>query len=161
MMNRCPPHWAIVMAAMLMPVHSYAQTVASSFADLPTVLKPGQTIVVTDAAGHRTKGKFVGMRLDSLVLSVPGERTFAERDVLKVKRSDPIWNGAVIGGLIIGGLCARVCGQGLDSRNRLLPVIAVNAGFGALIGAAMDALDRPKTLYIRNAGSARGVGGHE
>jgi hypothetical protein len=93
------------------------------------------------------------------VLSIPEERRFSEGAIAKVRRNDPVWNGAVIGGLVLGIWCARVCGQGLDSSSdSLLAVVAANAGFGALIGAGVDAGQRPRVLYIRNAGPTAGLG---
>jgi hypothetical protein len=143
-----------VVIAMFIPFTALAQSAASSLGDLQKHVKPGQIIVVTDAAGRNTKGKFVAVLGDSLVLSIPEEHRFPEGDIAEVKRNDPVWNGAVIGGLALGIWCAMICGQGLDSRNQLLPVVAANAGFGALIGAGMDALDKPKILYGRGAGLA-------
>jgi hypothetical protein len=143
-----------VVIAMFIPISAHAQAAAGSLGNLQTVVKPGQIIVITDAAGRSTKGKFVAVLGDSLVLSIPEERRFPEGDIAEVKRNDPVWNGAVIGGLVLGVWCAVICGQGLDSRDQLLPVVAVNAGFGALIGAGMDALDRPKILYSKAAGLA-------
>jgi hypothetical protein len=158
---------AILIIATLVPTGADAQTAAGSLGDLQKLLKPGQIIVVTDATGRDTKGKFVAVLGDSLVLSIPEERRFPEGAIAKVRRSDPVWNGAVIGGLVLGIWCARVCGQGLDGRQQLLPVVAANAGFGALIGAGIDAGQRPQILYLGNTGSggqafpiARATGGH-
>jgi hypothetical protein len=145
---------AVLIVATLIPIGADAQAAAGSLGDLQKLVKPGQIIVVTDAMGRDTKGKFVAVLGDSLVLSIPEERRFREETIAKVKRYDPVWNGAVIGGLVLGIWCARICGQGLDSRQQLLPVVAANAGFGALIGAGMDALERPQTLYLGNTGFA-------
>ena len=146
---------AVLIIATLIPIGADAQAVAGSLGDLPKLVKRGQIIVVTDAMGRDTKGKFVAVLGDSLVLGIPEERRFPEGAIAKVRRNDPVWNGAVIGALVLGIWCARVCGQGLDSPQQLLPAVAANAGFGALIGAGIDALQRPQILYLGNTGSGR------
>jgi hypothetical protein len=102
--------WISAAIATLIPICAHAQVPVGSLGDLQQLVKPGETIVVTDAAGRNTKGKLVTVLADSLVLSVPEERRFPEGAVSKVKRNDPPWNGAVIGGLAFGILCAVVCG---------------------------------------------------
>ena len=131
------------------PLDLQAQSPSGALADLQRLLKPGQGVVVTDRSGQKTTGRFVGVVDDTLVLRLPEAGRFPAETIAQVKRSDPIWNGAVIGGVILGTLCALVCGQGLDSRNSLMPVVAGNAGIGALIGLGMDALTKPDILYQR------------
>jgi hypothetical protein len=143
---------AMLLMATLVPSSAYAQAIAGSLGELQKLLKPGEMIVVTDAAGRNTTGKFVTVLGDSLLLSVPGERRFPKRVIAKVRRSDPLWNGAIIGGFVLGVWCAVVCGQGLDTGDSLLRVVAANAGIGALIGAGMDALDKPQLLYSKPPG---------
>ena len=61
---------------ILAPSAAPAQTIANSFEELRTVLKKGQTIVVTDASGHRARGKVADVSPSSLVVLTPEARTF-------------------------------------------------------------------------------------
>lgn len=137
-----------ISSVWFMPIRLDAQAV-STLADLKSLVKTGQGLVVTDATNRKSKGKFIGVVGEALVLAVPEERRFPFDTVVQVKRTDPIWNGAVIGALILGTWCAVVCGQGLDSGDQFLPAVAANAGFGALIGLGVDALAGRATLYQR------------
>jgi hypothetical protein len=129
-------------------MHLEAQT-AGSLAELSTLVKQGQGVVVTDIDNHKIKGRFFGVAGDALILSVPEERRVPADRILNVKRRDPVWTGAAIGALVMGGVCAFVCGQGVDSRNQWLPAVAANAGLGALIGLRMDAMTGNDTLLQR------------
>jgi hypothetical protein len=111
------------------------------------LLKPGQHLVVTDSAGRDIDGKYVDIVGDDLVLRQPGARRIPVRVITRVRRADSIWDGAVLGGVIAGGLCLFVCGPGLDRRNQLLPVVLANGGAGALFGLGADALTKPAILY--------------
>jgi hypothetical protein len=47
-----------------------------------------------------------------------------------------------------------ICGQGLESGDRLPMAVAINAGLGALIGAGIDAAHKGRTpIYIKPAGT--------
>ncbi len=148
---------ALASAFMIVPVSGWAQTDVSSIGELERVLKQGQTVLVTDSSDRTIKGTFFAVVGDSLVLSTPEERVIPWKEIRRVKRRDPVWNGALIGGAILGTWCAVVCGQGLDQRGQLLPAIAVNAGLGALIGLGIDALSGGNTVYRRNAESTARV----
>jgi hypothetical protein len=138
-----------VIALTLVPAQLAAQAGGASLADLQSLVQRGQAIVVTDTTNHKIKGTFIGVAGDVLLVAVPEERHIAADTIAKVQRADPIWNGAVIGAVVMGGWCAFVCGQGVDSRNQWLPVVAANAGFGALIGLGVDALSGSRTLLQR------------
>lgn len=140
-------------ALTLVPVRSQAQTVASSIGELERLLKRGQTVIVTDSSERTTKGTFFAFVAGSLVLSTPEERVIPWNEISRVSRPDPVWNGALIGGVIAGAWCAVVCGQGLDHRHQLLPVVASNAAVGALVGLGVDALSRQPAIYIKAYGS--------
>jgi hypothetical protein len=98
MLSLNPHMWStLAVFVMLAPSPAPAQTVANSFEELRQVLKKGQTVVVTDASGQRTKGKVADVSLSSLVILIPEARTFAEGTVTEIKATDPLSNGALIG----------------------------------------------------------------
>jgi hypothetical protein len=67
---------------------------------------------------------------------------------------DSLANGAAIGAVGLGLWCAAICGQGLESGDRLPMAVAINAGLGALIGAGIDAAHKGRTpIYIKPAGT--------
>ena len=70
---------------ILAPSPAPAQTIANSFEELQTVLKKGQTVIVTDASGQRVKGKMADVSPSSLVVLIPEARTFAEGTVTEIR----------------------------------------------------------------------------
>lgn len=141
-MRSIHPHWQITAVAacvVLAPSPARAQTVARSFDELRQVLKRGQTVVVTDASGERTKGKVADVSPSSLVVLIPEARTFAEDTVTEIRTTDPLWNGALIGAAV---------GTGLATWDYLIDpsepgnaaIFAVAIGLGTSVGVAIDAL---------------------
>jgi hypothetical protein len=129
---------------ILSPSPAPAQTIANSFEELQTVLKKGQTVIVTDASGQRVKGKVADVSPSSLVVLIPEARTFAEGTVTEIRAAaDSLRNGALIGvGVGVGAGVAVIlakCDNGPDC-SYALKVGAGYAGIGAAIGAGIDAL---------------------
>jgi hypothetical protein len=132
---------ALAVFFILTPDLAPAQTVASSFEELRQVLKNGQTVVVTDASGRRTKGKVVDLPSSppSLVVLVAVTRTFAEGSVAEIRATDSLLNGALIGGGI---------GMGLAMWDYLIDpsepgnagIFTAAIGVGTAIGMGIDAL---------------------
>ena len=54
---------------LLAPIAAHAQVPTASFADLAKILKPGQTVIVVDPAGHQTEAKAVEMSAAGLVIA--------------------------------------------------------------------------------------------
>ena len=62
-------------------------------------------------------------------------------DIVRIDRTDDsLGNGALIGAIVLGGWCALVCGQGLDSDASGGGVVVAIAALGAVLGAGIDAL---------------------
>ena len=129
-----------------------AQTVANSFEELRQVLKNGQTVVVTDAGGRRTKGQLADVSPSSLVLFGPEARTFAEGTVKEIRGPDTLRSG-MLAGLGVGagaglGMVAAMCADG-PGCGPSVQVVGIAAGMGAAIGAGIDALlsNRGRVLY--------------
>jgi hypothetical protein len=132
---------ALAAILILTPDLASAQTVANSFEELRQVLKNGQTVIVTDASGRRTKGKVADLPSSpsSLVLLVPEAQTFAEGSVVEIRATDSLRNGALIGGGI---------GMGLAMWDYLIDpsepgnavIFAAAIGVGTAIGMGIDAV---------------------
>jgi hypothetical protein len=144
---------------VFIPNTAPAQTVASSFAELRAALTPGQTVVVIDTSGLRTKGKVAELPAmpSSLVVLVPARRTFLEDDVAEVRATDSRRTGALIGGGIGAGVALwDYLIDPSEPGNAVITAVAVGAG--TAIGMGIDALiGRNRLLYRspRHAGQKR------
>lgn len=121
------------------PWRADAQDIAAtSFDQLRLLVRLGDVVTVTDASGHRIKGKLAGLTDTSLSLA-GGNRLFAEDDVEAVSRHDhahlrtgALWGfgvGAGVGVLFAQALCEYGCGPGAYSAMAL-----VYGGLGSGIG---------------------------
>jgi hypothetical protein len=152
------PHIAIVLAtaaALAAPALAAAQAPVTSFDQLNTRLKPGDTVWVTDGQGREVKGKIQGLAPDSLALKGDGARTFAAGDVRLIteRQGDSLANGALIG-LAVGGvgtgLACLASADDLDDGWCLLAAF-VYGGIGTGIGVGIDALIPGKKLVAYRA----------
>jgi hypothetical protein len=123
-----------------------AQPQAASFEQLQVIVKPGDTVYVTDRAGSTTRGRIAGLSMSSLNLLVNGTtRDFSQSDVFEIRqwRHDSLKNGALIGTGVAFGLtlatmlayCDGDCGAGLGTA-----VTLFYTGVGAAVGVGVDAL---------------------
>jgi hypothetical protein len=141
--------------ALVAPPTASGQTVASSFAELRQVLKPGQTVVVIDTSGQRTKGKVAELPAapSSLVVLVPAPRTFPEGAIVEIRTTDSRRNGALIGASIGGGLALwDYLIDPSEPGNALITTVAV--GLGTALGLGVDALIGRNKLLYRSRGQA-------
>ena len=133
----------LAVCAVLLPHGVSAQPMATSFADLHTILREGETIFVTDTSGHRIKGEVAKVSPSLLMLLAPGVRTFAATSVSEIHRTDSVKNGALIGLIIGAGVgiagIAAMCADGPDCGPSLA-FGAITTGIGAAGGAGIDAL---------------------
>jgi hypothetical protein len=127
-----------------------AQTPASSFGQLIAdgAGRPGQTVYVTDATGHRAKGRLGELRPGSLEL-IQGSRKIqmTEVDVTRIQRGDSLQNGLWLGlgaGVAAAWISPHLfCGLPDDECAAIvvvavgLPSIAAGAVTGALVDAAI------------------------
>ncbi|RPH59484.1 MAG: hypothetical protein EHM89_10605 [Acidobacteria bacterium] len=140
-----------------------AQTLAGSFEQLQVLVKPGDTISVTDNTGREVTGKVASLSPSSLALLVEGvRRDLPENEVRKVRqdRQDSLANGAKWGlGIGAGlGLAAGVAiASGDGNASALIPILAlVYGGVGAGVGAGLDALVLGnQVIYFKPASSAK------
>jgi len=98
--------------------------------------------------GHEFKARLLTLGPRTVTLLVDGQRR--EMDLSSVthieRRGDSLKNGAIIGAAFVGGVCAVICGQGLDDGGELAAAVVINAAFGALIGTGIDALHKGRTV---------------
>jgi hypothetical protein len=145
-----------LVAAAVSPTALGAQTPTRSFDDLRRVLKVGESVIVTNDSGQRTKGNVADVSGLSLTLQVrrtkdnpQGTRTFAEDTVIRVTRRDSLENGVLIGlgagAVAAWGFVRGNCGPaGYDpecgasaARIGLLAFVPAGAVAGALIDKAI------------------------
>jgi hypothetical protein len=99
----------------------------------------GQTVIVIDRNGAEIKGRVVDRSADALVLEIGGtRRTIEFASIVRIERTDRLWNGMLIsgaaGGLMGAALGGASCGTrcARDVTAGALVVGAAGAGIGAL-----------------------------
>jgi hypothetical protein len=125
---------------------------ATASGTLASALLPGSTVWITDATGREERLRVDGFSGGVATFSA-GERfrRIDESDILRVRarRSDSVWNGALIGAGAAVGTGVFMCRLTepwdiCDNPSQYLRVGAVGAG----IGIGIDALIRGrKTIY--------------
>lgn len=151
----------VAAAVILLPLTAGAQTVVTSFSELPTVVKPGDTVDVTDAKGRTLRGRIGELSRSSLELTarkrapdgtdpfVPIAR-FSEPDVrqIRLEHRDSVLNGTLIGlaiGLGIAALPAAgiFCNPNYEdgaTASMCASFLGILGGIGAGAGLAVDAV---------------------
>ena len=158
--------------ALLLVAPVRAQQVATSFEELQALVKPGDTIYVTDTGGVTIKGKLAGLSASALELRVRRDASvpplgLSERNVnhIVVERFDSLWNGTLIG-LAVGAIPAVLiglaepretyCGTSLCSRVPWGEIAGSGlglGGIGAVIGVLVDLLNKEQvTIYVQPPG---------
>ncbi len=149
-------HWSrsgsrIALALVLTCTTVQAQELAGTFDQLRVLVKPGDTLTITDGGGERLRGKLSDLSDTSLVLEVSGaRRLFQEAQVSTIEKrgSDSLKNGALIGLAIGGGLFGPALGVMTDEWAYVVTGALVYGGIGAGIGAGVDALiEGPRIIY--------------
>jgi hypothetical protein len=136
---------------------------------LQVLVKPGDTVIVTDAAGRETTGKIAGLSPSSLSLLAEGaRREWTENDVttIKQRRADSLGNGAIYGLAIGAGVAATlvavVAAADEDedvSGSDVAIILGAYGAIGAGAGVGVDALIRRRhVIYQRPPASALPVG---
>jgi hypothetical protein len=157
---RCARYLAMLLVTMLPVAPAGAQPVATSFEELRKLVTPGETIYVTDARGAISKGRLAGLSAGSLQLQIDRDAgappvSLSESDVnnIAVHRSDPLWNGMLIG-FASGAVPVALIGAGASASAGEVAVVTAGYGvIGLLTGLLIDALNKEKaTVYVHGPG---------
>lgn len=139
--------WGVLLLAAASAPTAAAQELAGSFDQLRVLVKPGDTIRVTDGAGQEARGRIATLTSTSLELLVAGNRrNFLESDVrtIRHRRSDPLANGAKWGfgiGAALGLLGGLAVAAEYEDSAAAVPLVALfYGGLGAGIGVGIDAM---------------------
>ena len=138
-----------------------AQALRPATPDPGAILTPGLTAWITDSGGREEKTRVIGVSGDVLTTTSPGGvRRLLTADVrrVRVRQSDPVINGALIGAgaaIASGLLLCKLTEPWENCRDDVGPMVRIGA-IGAGIGIGIDALIRGrKTIYEARPGSAR------
>jgi hypothetical protein len=149
------PVYTALVVALLLPAAAFAQGAPGKPAPAQ---RPAEEVIVTQSAsGDELRGRLVELSPTTLAMLVNGQRVeLPLESVLRIDaRGDSVKNGAIIGAAVMGGWCAIVCGQALGGGGQYGFAVVTNAGFGALIGAGIDALHKGRTtIYSKPAAVA-------
>lgn len=155
----------IVLCLLLAPRATLAQGIAKSFDELRLLIRPGDTVTVTDTkTGADTKGKVFSLSAASLILTVDKtqkEWREGELSVIHQNRGDSLKNGA-LWGLAIGGALGVIAGAAAEDDASAvgfaLVAGAFYGGIGAAIGVGCDALvTTPQVIYVGRTSSGTAV----
>jgi hypothetical protein len=146
---------ALASTAPLWAAPARAQQVAATFEELRTLIRPGETIYVTDVGGATSKGKFAGLSASSQLLLQRGASTpaltLSERDVnnIAAERADTLWNGMLIG-FASSAVPVALIGAGASASAGEVAVVSVGYGaIGLLTGLLIDVLNKEKVaIYV-------------
>jgi hypothetical protein len=169
--------WMSLPLVFVAPHQANAQLVATSFEELRSLVKSGDTIYVTDANGKKTKGRLGELTQSSLELLVrkaapDGREAFvpqsrlAESDIrqIQIERGDSVLNGTLIGLAVVGGPWLFACNPATDwcyyndGANLYRGIALITSGIAAGIGALIDAGIRERVLVYYQAPGQRSSG---
>ena len=137
--------WLVTLALLLVGSNASAQTPVQSFTELQPLLKPGQTVFITDSKGDETKGRVVSILGNQIeIKSGRVQLTFTEDSVRRIQKDDSTWNGILIGGgigFLLGAWALKEC----DDEACLTP--GIGALLGVLVGETIDG-GTHRTLFV-------------
>ena len=131
-----------------------AQQLASSFAQLSVLVKPGDTVTVTDSTGRETRGIIAALSPSSFELTVAGSRrAFLEDETrtIRQRRSDSLKNGALWGVAVGAGLGLLTLIDTEPTAGDVIASTALMAGLGTAVGFGIDAIFSSNDLiFVRS-----------
>ena len=153
------PAFTLIACLAMAPALAFGQTPPSDapFEAVQGRLRVGQVAEVVDNTGLTVRGKVLEISGSTLVLTGgAGTRSFTGQDVTIIRRTGPIWDGA-IKGAIIGAAPWIAVASGCNSCEGIWPAAASTAAIGAAIGVGIDALFGPRTVYRASPVGSRTV----
>jgi hypothetical protein len=152
-------------AIALMASIAHAQDIPTSFDQLRVLVKPGDTVTVTDGSGGVMQGRILDLSSATLGLQVDGQRReFSADDVrtIRQRRHANLATGAKWGfGIGTGfGLFSLAAATRGDRCDGCLPLILIGSAFyggmGAGIGVGVAAaIVRPHVIFARPDASVK------
>lgn len=143
---------------LLVAATADAQQVAGTFDQLRVLVKPGDTLTITDTAGQRLRGKLAELSSASLVLEVSGTRRVfpgTEVDIIEKRGSDSLKNGALIGLSVGAGVFGPFAGASTGDWGYGALAAVLYGGIGAGIGVGVDALIEGQRVIYAASPSTR------
>jgi hypothetical protein len=150
----------LVLALALASSVAGQESTAPPLESEPSDVKP--VYVMQRGPGQELRGRLLQLGPETMTMLVEGQRrTVSLDDVLRVQvAGDSVKNGTVIGAIVMGVWGA--VGWHLQRGSELALMTTLNAGFGALMGAGIDAgISGRTTIYSRPAPSANTVAGRK
>ena len=132
----------VIILLLLIPHSGWSEEPVHTFADLQSLVRPGDRVVVVDKHGQQSKGRVAGLSPGSLDLMINGTvSTFPESGVQRIthKHHGSQLKGAIFGALAGGGVFMAICGMKNNSETGRCTgdpasLFAASAGIGALSG---------------------------
>ena len=154
---------SLQVAALLLLIipSAEAQQIAGTFDQLRVLVKPGDTLTVTDSTGQRMRGRLAELSASSLRLDVSGGlRQFQDSDIDTIEKrgSDSLKNGALIGMAVSGGLAVlgmAASGVASEDPGFFVAGTLLYSGIGAGIGVGIDALIEGRHVIYARSNSAK------
>jgi len=142
---------------LLMPTAAHAQEIASSLDQLRVLVRPGDTLTVTDAAGEELPGNVVELSSTCLVMQARGQRhEFSGDDISRITQprhadlaTGARWGfgiGAGFGLLTIASVAGNCRGCGVFVIANTVMFGGVGAGIGVAVAASIAS---PRLIYAK------------
>jgi hypothetical protein len=155
---KCLIGLAVVTSVFCLVDSAHAQQLAATFDQLRVLVKPGDTLTITDTAGRKVQGRLSEVTPSTLALNVAGrpqQFQHADVDMGEKRGPDSLKNGALTGLAVGGGLAALFVGAALSAGEEggywYLIALPAYSGMGASIGAGVDALiEGRRVIYARS-----------
>jgi hypothetical protein len=146
------------------PAPSSAQQPVTSFSQLADLLKPGDSVSVTDAQGREVHGRIHALGSDALTLDGTKRELLPASAIQQVVRREgsragrgALWG--LIGGAMLGGVVGGSADDGVVCKDGSCALLgaAVFGGFGALTGAIVGTFVEGKPVVVYRAHDSRGA----
>ena len=156
-MSNCRAYLVLTIALTLGPVHvARAQQPSSDFAGVPDLIKAGDTVYVTDTAGHIRPWTLGDVPLEVLMQQAGLSRSNITH--IARERVDSAWNGALIGLAVAATPWLIVCAADdwcyyneYGSENLLRNSALITAAMGAGVGALIDLSIRKQVIIYQSS----------